>query len=222
MKNNQTNGPIWDSEECALVLIDYQPEVMDSIHDKDPKLVELNVRALAQMAVKFEIPVVLSTVAVKLGVDSPTIESLKAVLPGVDEIDRTSMDAWDDEAFVNAVKATERKKLVMAGIVTSVCLAYPAVRALAEGYEVSFIEDASGDLSKSHHDSAVLRLVQAGAVPNSTTGIMAEWFRDWASPLADRAREVLPTYLTEFNKLNRYPSPMWAKKNPPTRQQAVS
>src|SRR5918998_1195703 len=72
MKNNQTKSPIWDSKECALVLIDYQPEVMDSIHDKDPKLVELNVRALAQMAVKFEIPVVLSTVAVKLGVDSPT------------------------------------------------------------------------------------------------------------------------------------------------------
>jgi nicotinamidase-related amidase len=221
MKNNQTKSPIWDSKECALVLIDYQPEVMDSIHDKDPKLVELNVCALAQMAVKFEIPVVLSTVAVKLGVDSPTIEPLKAVLPGVDEIDRTSMDAWDDEAFVKAVKATGRKKLVMGGIVTSVCLAYPAVRALSDGFEVSFIEDAIGDLSKSHHDMGVMRLIQAGAVPNTTTGIMAEWFRDWASPLASRAREVLPTYLMEFNKLHGYPLPIWAKKNPPAEQRRV-
>jgi hypothetical protein len=69
---------------------------MDFIHDKDPKLVELNVRTLSQMAVKFEIPVILSTVGVKLGVDSPTIASLRAVLPGVEDIDRTSMDAWDD------------------------------------------------------------------------------------------------------------------------------
>jgi Isochorismatase family len=131
------------------------------------------------------------------------------------------MDAWDDEAFLKAVKATGRTKLVMGGIVTSVCLAYPAVRALADGFEVSFIEDAIGDLSKAHHDMAVLRLVQAGAVPNSTTGIMAEWFRDWASPLADRAREVLPTYLLEFNKLNGFPVPIWAKKNPPKQQRAA-
>src|SRR5579862_7477226 len=187
--NTKTNG-IWDAADCTLILIDYQPEVMDGIHDKDPKLVELNVCTLAKMAVKFNIPVILSTVAVKMGIDSPTISSLKEALPGVEEIDRTSMNAWEDQAFLKAVKATGHKKLVMGGIVTSVCLAYPAVHALSEGYEVAFIEDAVGDRSKEEHAIAVMRLVQAGAVPNTTVGMMAEWFRDWASPQANFAREI--------------------------------
>jgi nicotinamidase-related amidase len=214
---NTKSNAIWDADDCALLLIDYQPEVMDGIHDKDPKLVELNVCTLAKMAVKFDIPVILSTVAVKMGIDSPTIPSLKEVLPGVDEIDRTSMNAWEDEAFVKAVKATERKKLVMSGIVTSVCLAYPAVHALSEGYEVAFVEDAVGDRSKDEHDLAVMRLVQAGAVPNSTVGIMAEWFRDWASPRAKFAREIFPSYLIEVNSMKGFPTPLWAKKNTPAK-----
>jgi nicotinamidase-related amidase len=219
--NSNRKNPIWDSKDCALILIDYQPEVMDNIHDKDPKLVELNAITLAKTAVRFDVPVILSTVAVKMGVDSPTIASLADSVPGVEAIDRTSMNAWEDAAFVKAVKATGRKKLVMAGIVTSVCLAYPAVHALSEGYEVAFIEDAVGDLSKGHHDMAVMRLVQAGAVPNSTVSMMAEWFRDWVSPLALQAREVMPWYLVELNKLQGHPLPLWAKKNPPKEPSVV-
>jgi nicotinamidase-related amidase len=220
MKNNQTQSPIWDSKECALVLIDYQPEVLDSINDRDQKIVELNACTLAKMALKFDIPVVLSTVAVKMGVDSPTIPSLRAVLPNVAEIDRTSMNAWEDEAFVKAIKATGRKKLVMAGIVTSVCLAYPVVEALAEGYEIAFVEDAVGDISKEQHDMAVLRLIQAGAVPSSTIAMMAEWFRDWAAPRANFAREIFPSYLVEIAKLRGQALPLWAKKNPSPEQHA--
>ena len=212
--NTKTNG-IWDAGDCTLILIDYQPEVMDGIHDKDPKLVELNVCTLAKMAVKFNIPVILSTVAVKMGIDSPTISSLKEALPGVEEIDRTSMNAWEDQAFLKAVKATGHKKLVMGGIVTSVCLAYPAVHALSEGYEVAFIEDAVGDRSKEEHAIAVMRLVQAGAVPNTTVGMMAEWFRDWASPQANFAREIFPSYFMEINNMKGFPLPLWAKKNAP-------
>jgi nicotinamidase-related amidase len=218
--NNPKSSAIWDSKECALIFIDYQPEVMDGINDKDPKLVELNAITLARLAVKFEIPVILSTVAVKLGVDSPTIPALKAVLPHIDEIDRTSMDAWEDEAFLKAVKATGRKKLVMGGIVTSVCLAYPVVHALSEGYEVAFIEDAVGDRSKEEHGIAVMRMIQAGAVPNSTVGMMAEWFRDWASPLANHAREIFPEYLIEVTKMKGQRLPLWATKNQTQRRSA--
>lgn len=207
MKSNA----IWKAEDSALILIDYQPEVMDNIHERDLKLIELNAVALAKMATKLNIPVVLSTVAVKLGIEKPTIPALKQVLPDVEEIDRTTMNAWEDEAFVKAVKATGRKKLVMGGIVTSVCLVYPAIEALAEGYEVMFIEDAVGDRSKQEHDMAVMRLIQAGAVPNNTVAMITEWFRDWAAPEANFAREIFPEYLLEVYKRKGFPLPNWAR-----------
>jgi len=98
-------------------------------------VIELNASTLATAARAFNIPVVLSTVGVEMGVNKPTIASLKAALPDVKDIDRSSMNAWEDAAFVAAVKATGRKRLVMGGIVTSVCLAFPAIDALADGYE---------------------------------------------------------------------------------------
>jgi nicotinamidase-related amidase len=210
----QKKTPLWDSKDCALIFIDYQPEVMDGIHEKDRQLIELNACALARMARRFGIPVILSTVAVKLGVDSPTIAALKAEMPDVDEIDRTSMDAWEDEAFVKAVRATGRNNLVFCGIVTSVCLAFPVIHALSESYyKVAFVADAVGDRTKEEHEMAVLRMVQAGAVPMTTAAMMAEWFRDWASPLAKQAREVYPGFLLEFSKIKGWPAPMWTKKN---------
>jgi len=163
--NRQRRG-IWDAADCALLLIDYQQNVLEQVFEQDRRLVELNARALATAAVNFKIPVVLSTVGVEMGVNEPTLASLKTALPNVKEIDRSSMNAWEDRAFLDAVKATGRKRLVMGGIVTSVCLAYPAVDALFDGYEVMFIEDAVADQYIELHDTAVLRLAHAGAVPN--------------------------------------------------------
>ena len=108
--------PLWDASECALVLIDYQDNVADIIYEQDVRVIELNVRTLAQAAVAFKIPVVLSTVGVEMGVNGPTIPSLRSVLPGVKDIDRSSMNAWEDPGFVAAVKATGRTRLVMGGI----------------------------------------------------------------------------------------------------------
>ncbi|WP_411971353.1 isochorismatase family protein [Sphingobacterium sp. Lzh-3] len=164
-------------------------------------------------SLKLGIPVILSTVAVKMGAGTPTIPALKAALPGIEEIDRNSMDAWEDENLVHAIKATGRKKLVMAGIVTSTCLTFGALHALSEGYEVMFIEDAVGDKSVEEHENAVRRLIQAGAVPTSTIALTAEWFRDWSSPMAQHARELYPGYLTESAKLRGLPLPAWAKEN---------
>jgi hypothetical protein len=95
---------------------------------------------------------------------------------------------------------------VMCGIVTEICLAYPVVAALKDGFEVSFVENAVGGNTKEAHDIAVLRMIQAGAVPNTTTAMICEWFRDWASPLAAAARTILPSSLHEMDMLtDRYP-----------------
>jgi nicotinamidase-related amidase len=192
---------VWDASECVLMFIDYQDHVMDLIFAQDRRIVELNVRTLAKMAVAFKVPVILSTVGVEMGVNGPTIASLRAVLPNVQDIDRTSMNAWADAKFVAAVKGTGRKRLVMCGISTSACLTYPVVSALADGYEVTFIEDAVGDTSKQQHDTAVLRLAHAGAIPNTTVGMIAEWFLDWKLPVASEWRKVAPQYYDELAPL---------------------
>lgn len=196
---------IWDAKDCALLLIDYQPHVMDVIFEQDRRVIELNARTLASAAVAFKIPVILSTVGVAMGVGKPTIPSLQDAVPGVNDIDRSSMNAWEDTTFLAAVKATGRKRLVMAGIATSVCLAYPVVDALADGYEVAVVVDAVGDSYKELHDTAVLRLAHAGAVPNTTIPMIAEWFRDWKSPLADHARKLFVPYYEEMAELKRAP-----------------
>jgi len=200
----KTNG-IWDAADCALLLIDYQDSVLDLVFEQDRRVIELNARTLAKAALDFKIPVILSTVGVEMGVNGPTISSLKDVLPNVEDIDRSSMNAWEDQGFLDAVKATGRKRLVMAGIVTSVCLAYPAVDALADGFEVCFVVDASGDRHMEMHDTAVRRLAHAGAVPNTTIPLISEWFRDWKSPLSDSARKLFVPYFDEFTALKRAP-----------------
>jgi nicotinamidase-related amidase len=196
---------VWDASECVLMFIDYQDHVMDLIFAQDRRIIELNIRTLAKMAVAFKIPVILSTVGVEMGVNGPTVESLRAVLPHVQNIDRSSMNAWGDAKFVAAVKATGRKRLVMCGISTSACLTYPVVSALADGYEVTFIEDAVGDTSKQQHDTAVLRLAHAGAIPNTTVGMIAEWFLDWKLPVANEWRKVAVPYYDEIAALQRAP-----------------
>src|SRR5437899_2972673 len=107
---NKKKG-IWDAADCVLLLIDYQNHMLDLIFEQDRRVIELNVRSLAQIAVGLEIPVILSTVGVEMGVNGPTTASLRAVLPNVKEIDRSTMNAWDDKNFVAAVKATGRKRL---------------------------------------------------------------------------------------------------------------
>ena len=200
-----TSLRVWDASECVLMFIDYQDHVMDLIFERDRRIIELNVRTLAKMAVAFKIPVILSTVGVEMGVNGPTIDALREVLPGNQDIDRSSMNSWADRNFVAAVKATGRKRLVMCGISTSACLTYPVVSALAEGWEVAFIEDAVGDSSKQQHETAVLRMAHAGAIPNTTVGMIAEWFLDWKLPVANEWRKVAVPYYDEIAALQRAP-----------------
>jgi nicotinamidase-related amidase len=196
---------VWDASECVLMLIDYQDHVLDVIFAQDRRVIELNARTLTKMAVAFNVPVILSTVGVEMGANGPTIDSLQSLLPHVKDIDRSTMNAWGDPKFVAAVEATGRKRLVMCGISTSACLTYPVVSALADGYEVTFIEDAVGDSSRRQHDTAVLRLAHAGAIPNTTVGMIAEWFLDWKRPVAAAWRKLAPEYYDEIAALQRAP-----------------
>lgn len=194
---------VWTSEQVALVLIDYQKEMFENIRSETtPDQVELNVRLLMKAAKAFDIPVVLSTVGVEMGVNGPTRKSIQDELPGVEVIDRTSMDAWEDAPFRAAVEKTGRKRLIFGALYTEICLAFPVVDAMRDGYEAMFVVDAVGGMSQLAHRTAIERLSAAGAIPNTSLALVTELFRDWKSPVADKAREIVKWYLPEAQKLS--------------------
>jgi nicotinamidase-related amidase len=194
---------VWTYENSALVLIDYQKEMFETIRSEtSAELADLNVRLLARTAKAFNMPIVLSTVGVKYGINSPTHASILSELPGVEPIDRSSMNAFEDRAFSDAVKKTGRKRLIFGGLHTEICLTFAVVQALKDGYEGMFVADAVGGRSQAAHRTAIERMAHAGAVPNSALAVVTELFRDWASPLADKARNVIYWYFAEVQKLN--------------------
>jgi len=154
---------VWTHENSALVLIDYQKEMFETIR-------------------------------------SETSAEL-ADLPGVEPIDRTSMNAFEDPAFSQAVKNTGRQRVIFGGLHTEICLTFAVVQALKDGYEGMFVADAVGGRSQSAHRTAIERMAHAGAVPNTALAVVTELFRDWASPLANKARDVIYWYFGEVSRL---------------------
>jgi len=198
---SNANG-VWTSEEVALVLIDYQEEMFANVKSEaTADEIELNVRFLTRAAKAFNIPVVLSSVGVEMGVNRPTRASIRDELSDLQVIDRSSMDAWEDGAFRAAVGKTGKKKLIFGALYTEICLAFPVVDAIRDGYEAMFVVDAVGGMSQLAHRTAIERLTAAGAIPNTTLALVTELFRDWKSPIADKAREVITWYLPEAQKL---------------------
>jgi nicotinamidase-related amidase len=193
---------VWTFENSALVLIDYQKEMFEVIRSETTaELASLHVRMLAKVAKALNMPIVLSTVGVKFGINRPTQPSILAELPGLEPIDRSSMNAFEDPAFVEAVKQTGRKRLIVGGLHTEICLAFAAVEALKNGYECMFVTDAVGGRSQVAHRTAIERLTHAGAVPNTALAVVCELFRDWASPQMPGAREVIYWYFGEAMKM---------------------
>jgi nicotinamidase-related amidase len=193
---------VWTYDDCALVLIDYQKEMFEVIRSEtDADLVELHVKLLAKSAKAFGVPIVLSTVGVGFGFNGPTRPSVLAELEGIEPIDRTSMNAFEDEAFREAVKATGRKRLIIAGLHTEICLTFATVSALQGGYDVMFVTDAVGGRSQIAHRTAIERLSHAGGVATTALAVTTELFRDWATPQRDPALEVIYWYFTEVPKL---------------------
>ncbi len=193
---------VWTSDDCALVLIDYQTEMFEVIRSEtSAELVELHCRLLARTARALDMPIVLSSVGVEYGFNGPTLPSILSDLEGLEPIDRTSMNAFEDQAFREAVEATGRKRLIIGGLHTEICLTFATVQALKDGYDVLFVTDAVGGRSQTAHRTGIERLAHAGAVPTTALAVNTELFRDWASPLAGPARDVIYWYFTEVSRL---------------------
>ncbi|MFD5750248.1 hydrolase [Streptomyces sp. NPDC127033] len=165
-------------EESVLVLIDHQPFQFANLHSHEPTMVVNNSVGLAKAAKVFDVPTILTTVLEERG--GYLIKGLQDVFPEQKPINRTIINTWEDQVVVDAVKATGRKKLIIAGLWTEVCVAMPAIQAAGEGFEVYVVTDASGGASKETHDMAVQRMIQAGVVPVTWMAIMSEWQRDYA------------------------------------------
>ena len=193
---------VWTYKDCALVLVDYQKEMFQTIRSEtSAALAELNVRLLARTARAFDMPIVLSTIGVAYKINSPTVPGIAGELPGLEPIDRTSMNAFEDRPFREAVKKTGRKRLIFGGLHTEICLTFAVVQALKDGYDAMFVTDAVGGRSQVAHRTAIERLSHAGAVPNTALAVLTELFRDWRSPMADKARQVINWYFAEVPKV---------------------
>lgn len=166
-------------QNAALVLIDFQPVQVSSIQSMEKQTLVANITAVARTARLYGLPTVISTVNVATGRNQPTIHQIAEVFPEIAPIDRTAINAWEDADFVAAVRATGRRKLIMAALWTEVCLVHPALDALAEGYEVYPVVDAVGGTSRLAHEAGLARLAQAGARPTSWVQLICELQRDW-------------------------------------------
>ncbi|MFI6288374.1 hydrolase [Streptomyces sp. NPDC051018] len=181
-------------DNCAVVLIDYQEGQYATVGSASREEIDLGAVTLAKLARAYEIPTVLSTVAVGMGVNRTTVPEIADELPGVAEIDRTGVNSWEDADFRAAVEATGRKKMVMAGLWTEVCLAFPALDMLREGYEIYPVVDAVGGVSPVTHRTAIERMTQAGAQPITSLALGCELMRNWARPDADLYRVIINDY----------------------------
>jgi nicotinamidase-related amidase len=197
MTSEPVRDPIADHlltpRNAALVVIDYQPSQLQAMTSMDQELLVDNIVSIARLARTFDLPVVLSTVNVASG-QGHTLPELKAALPDMQEIDRTTMNAWEDIEFRQAVEATGRKKLIMTALWTEICLAFPTLDALRDGFDVYPVVDAVGGTSVEAHRAGLERIVQAGAQPISWVGLAGELQRDWSR--VDTVAEVVDVVLT--------------------------
>lgn len=189
-------------QNCIVALIDYQPEQYSTVTSSTPEEIDLNVRAVAKLATLYEVPVVLSTVGVDLGKNKGTNQAILDALPGVTEIDRTGVNAWEDPDFRAAIENSGRRNVVIAGLWTEVCLAFPTLDMLAEGYRVFPVADAVGGISTVSHDRAFDRMIAAGAQPITAISFGAELMRNWARSDADNLREVMNWYFPKKQELD--------------------
>ncbi len=183
-----TSLPIRDPERdhlltpknAALLIIDYQPLQIYTMRSMEPGRLINNVVTLANLGKTFDLPILLTTVNVNTGVNPDTIPQLKAVLRNVPSYDRTQINAWEDREYLEAVKATGRRKLIMAALWTEACLLFPTLDALKEGYDVYPVVDAVGGTTIEAHQTALQQMAQAGAKLIAWNSIACELQRDWA------------------------------------------
>lgn len=167
-------------ENSVLLLVDYQPQFVFATRSSSIDDLVNNAQGLAKAARAFEVPIVATTITAQ-GFAGPLLADLQSVIADVQPIDRTVINAWSDPRVREAIRRTGRRKIIIAGLWTDNCVMLPALSALAEGYEVYFVPNASGDYDRDSHERAIDRLVQAGAVPVNWLPVMLEWQSDWAN-----------------------------------------
>jgi nicotinamidase-related amidase len=199
MASAQMRDPIGDHlltpQNAAMVMIDYQPSQFAGVTSMDRDLLLENIVSTVKTAKAFDVPIVHSTVNVASGRGQPTVPELAELLEDNPPIDRTTLNAWEDADFVAAVRATGRRKLILCALWTEICMAFPALDALREGYDVYPVVDAIGGTSEEAHRAGLGRVVQAGGRPISWVALACELQRDWARE--ETVADVVEIVLTE-------------------------
>ena len=182
-------------DNCALALIDHQPQMLFGVTNFDRQTIINNTVALAKTARVFGLPVVLTSVETK-SFSGNVWPQLRAVLSNQEPIERSTMNSWDDKNFVAAIEKSGRKKILLSGLWTETCIALPTIQAIHDGYEIYVVEDCCGDVNQLSHDNAMKRVIQAGAIPVTALSVMLELQRDWA--LRDTYDAVMDIVKTHF------------------------
>ncbi|WP_171179369.1 isochorismatase family protein [Ruegeria sp. HKCCD8929] len=197
--------PFLSPTNSALILIDYQPPILAGVRNIDHEELMNNTTGLIKTAVIYDIPIIFSHVAVGLSGYDPMIEELRELAPNAVFVDRTNVNAWEEPEFVAAIEATGRTKLIMGGLWTDVCLAYPAIEAEAAGYDVYVPEDAVGSITQLSHDNGMRRMIGAGVEPITWNVVPAELQRDHAR--ADKLQAVTRVFMEHLFKVD--PDTTW-------------
>jgi nicotinamidase-related amidase len=187
-------SPLLTPADCALLLIDHQAGLAFGVGSIDRQTLVNNTVALARTAGVFKLPVIVSTSASKV-YSGPLMPPIQAALPGVTSIERHNMNAWETDAVTAAIRQTQRRRLIVSGLLTEACVSFPVICALAEGYEVFVVADACGGLTPASHDLALRRMEAAGARMTSWLQVLLELQRDWTRhETYEGSRSVVETF----------------------------
>lgn len=189
-----------DKDDAVMLLVDHQAGLLSLVRDIDPDKFRNNVLATADLAKYFQLPTILTT-SFEQGPNGPLMPELKSLFPDAPYIARPGqINAWDNEDFVKAIKATGRKQLLIAGVVTEVCVAFPALSAIEEGFDVFVVTDASGTFNDIARHSAWDRMSQAGAQLINWFGVACELHRDWRNDVEGLAT-LLSNHIPDYRNL---------------------
>ncbi|MDF3934484.1 isochorismate family cysteine hydrolase YcaC [Pseudomonas citronellolis] len=189
-----------DKTQAAVLLVDHQAGLLSLVRDIEPDKFKNNVLALADLAKYFKLPTILTT-SFESGPNGPLVPELKELFPEAPYIARPgNINAWDNEDFVKAVKATGKKQLIIAGVVTEVCVAFPALSALEEGFDVFVVADASGTFNEVTRDAAWRRMEAAGAQMMTWFGVACELHRDWRNDIEGLAA-LFSAHIPDYRNL---------------------
>jgi nicotinamidase-related amidase len=188
MSMSSTDKGLLTPQNCAVIFIDYQPQMLSVLPSQEQRDLLDNLLLLAKAAQMFGVPVILTAIESKdFSGDLPP--QLQQRFPDQIPLKRSSMNAWDDSQFVSAVRQTGRRNFLLAGLWSEACLAFPALQMLEEGFGIYVVKDASGGTNRSAHDTALRRVEQAGGVSLTALQVMLEFQRDWAK--AEHSEEVM-------------------------------